>query len=49
MIRILAILFFVPILGIRGYLYGILASELTIMTIALFFLQRESAKGFAVH
>ncbi|WP_461882552.1 oligosaccharide flippase family protein [Fusicatenibacter sp.] len=48
-IRILAILFLVPILGIRGYLYGILASELTIMTIALFFLRQESAKGFAVH
>ena len=48
-IRILAILFLVPVLGIRGYLYGILASELTIMTMALLFLHRESANGFAVH
>lgn len=48
-IRILAILFLVPVFGIRGYLYGILASELTIMTMALLFLHRESANGFAVH
>ena len=48
-IRILAILFLVPVFGIRGYLYGILASELTIMTMALLFLHRESANRFAVH
>lgn len=41
--------FLVPVFGIRGYLYGILASELTIMTMALLFLHRESANGFAVH
>ena len=48
-IRILAILFLVPVLGIRGYLYGILASELTIMAMALFFLHRESQNDFAAH
>lgn len=48
-IRILAILVLVPVLGIRGYLYGILASELTIMVMALCFLCREAGNGFAVH
>lgn len=48
-IRIFAILFLVPAFGIRGYLYGILASELTIMAMALFFLHRESQNDFAVH
>ena len=39
-IRILFVLFVIPIYGIQGYLWGLLVSELAISGLSLFFLRK---------
>ena len=45
LIRILFIVFLIPVIGIRGYLTGLLISQIALCVLALLWLYRLMKKG----